>query len=106
MLCVCPAEPPPRNVPSKAGKVVWNLLLEAASGVSGQPDDTAAAVATGSLLHSYATLEHSGAFGTFGPKGGLELGAAAFLSNFHDRAAPVRNARSTRATDVRRRQKP
>jgi AcrR family transcriptional regulator len=86
---------------SEVAKAVWNLLLEAASGVSGQPDDTAAAVATWSFLHGYATLEHFGAFGVSGPKGGLERGVEAFLSNFRSRAEPVRNGHSTRATHVR-----
>lgn len=72
----------PETYRSKAGKALWNLLLESASAVSGQPDDTAAAVATWSFLHGFATLEHSGAFGTSGPKGGLERGVEAFLSNF------------------------
>ena len=96
----------PETYGSKAGKAVWNLLLEAASGVSGQPDDTAAAVATWSFLHGYATLEHSGAFGASGPKGGLERGVEAFLSNFRHRAEPVRRGGPTRATNVRRRKKP
>jgi AcrR family transcriptional regulator len=96
----------PQKYGSKAGKAVWNLLIEAASGVSGQPDDTAAAVATWSFLHGYATLEHSGAFGASGPKGGLERGVEAFLSNFRSRAQPVRRGHSTRAADVRRRKKP
>ena len=91
---------------SKASKAVWNLLLEAASGVSGQPDDTAAAVAVWSFLHGYATLAHAGAFGASGPKGGLERGVEAFLSDFRSRAQSVRNRHSTRATDVRRRKKP
>ncbi len=90
----------PERMGSKAGKAVWNLLLEAASGVSGQPDDTAAAVATWSFLHGYATLEHSGAFGASGPKGGLERGVEAFLSNFRSHAQPPR------ATDAPRRKKP
>jgi AcrR family transcriptional regulator len=94
----------PKMYGSKTGKALWNLLLGAASGVSGQPDDTAAAVATWSFLHGYATLEHSGAFGASGPKGGLELGVAAFLGNFRYRAEPVR--REHPATDVRRRKKP
>ena len=72
--------------PSAAGKALWNVMLEAASGVSGQPDDTAAAVATWSFLHGFATLEHSGAFGKSGPKGGLERGLEAFLSNFRSTA--------------------
>lgn len=68
--------------PSAAGKDLWNILLDAASGVSGQADDTAAAVATWSFLHGYATLERSGAFGASGPKGGLERGIEAFLNSF------------------------
>ena len=80
----------PGTYGSKGGKAVWNLLLEAASGVSGQPDDTAAAVATWSFLHGFATLEHSGAFGASGPRGGLERGVEAFLENFRSSAAPVR----------------
>jgi AcrR family transcriptional regulator len=96
----------PETYVSKTGKAVWNLLLEAASGVSGQPDDTAAAVATWSFLHGYATLEHVGAFGVSGPKGGLERGVQAFLNNFRSRAEPVREEPSPRATQVRRRKKP
>jgi AcrR family transcriptional regulator len=96
----------PEKYNSKVGKAVWNLLIEAASGVSGQPDDTAAAVATWSFLHGYATLEHSGAFGTSGPKGGLERGVEALLSSFRSRAEPVRKVNLTRATDARRRKKP
>jgi AcrR family transcriptional regulator len=95
----------PERYGSRAGKAVWNLLLEAASGVSGQPDDTSAAVATWAFLHGYATLEHSGAFGASGPKGGLERGVEAFLSNFRSRAKSVRNEHSARAEDVRRRKK-
>jgi AcrR family transcriptional regulator len=95
----------PERYGSRAGKAVWNVLLEAASGVSGQPDDTAAAVATWSFLHGYATLEHSGAFGASGPKGGLERGVEAFLSSFRIGAKPNRKEHSPRATDVRRRKK-
>ena len=91
---------------SKASKAVWNLLLEAASGVSGQPDDTAAAVAVWSFLHGYATLEHAGAFGASGPKGGLERGVEAFLKNFRSSGQPIRKEHPRRATDVRRRKKP
>ena len=77
----------PATYVSKAGKAVWSLLLEAVSGISGQPDDTAAAVATWSFLHGYATLEHVGAFGASGPKGGLERGIEALLRDFRSRAA-------------------
>ena len=96
----------PETYGSKTGKAVWNLLLEAASGVSGEPDDTAAAVAVWSFLHGYATLEHSGAFGASGPKGGLERGLEAFLSNFRTRANSIRKEDQPRATEVRRRKKP
>jgi hypothetical protein len=87
-----------------AGKAVCNLLLDATSGVSGQPDDTPA-VATWAFLHGYATLEHSGAFGPSGPKGGLERGVEAFLTNFRSRAESVRKEHPARAEDVRRRKK-
>ena len=96
----------PGTYGSEAGKAVWNLLLEAASGISGKSDDTAAAVATWSFLHGYATLEHSGAFGASGPRGGLERGVEAFLSNFRSSVPPVQKETSPRATDVRRKKKP
>lgn len=96
----------PETYGSKTGKAVWNLLLEAASSVSGQPDDTAAAVAAWSFLHGYATLEHAGAFGASGPQGGLERGVAAFLSNFGSRAKPLRREPPARSKDVRRPKKP
>jgi AcrR family transcriptional regulator len=96
----------PERYGSKAGKALWNLLLEAASGVSGKPDDTAAAVATWSFVHGYATLEHSGAFGASGPKGGLERGVEAFLSNFRSSAQPMRKEHPLQAADVRLRKKP
>lgn len=91
----------PETHGSGVGKAVWNLLLEAASGVSGQPDDTAAAVATWSFLHGYATLEHSGAFGASGPKGGLDLGVAAFLNNFRHSTVPVRKEHASREAGQR-----
>ena len=84
-------QPHPETYGSKASKAVWNLLLEVVTAISGHPDDTAAAVATWSFLHGYATLEHSGAFGPSGPQGGLERGVEAFLNNFRHRAAPLRD---------------
>ena len=96
----------PERYGSGAGKAVWNHLLEAASGVSRQPDDTAAAVATWAFLHGYATLEHSGAFGPSGPKGGLERGVEAFLSSFRSHTHSVRKEHPARAADVRRRKEP
>ena len=90
---------------SKMGKAVWDLLLQAASGVSGQPDDTAAAVATWSFLHGYATLEQSGAFGASGPQGGLERGLEAFLSNFRRSVPSTKKETSRSASVIRRRKK-
>lgn len=75
---------------SKASKAVWNLLMDAVSGVSEQPDNTAGAVAVWSFIHGYATLEHADAFGASGPKGGWELGLEAFLSGFRNCVRPNR----------------
>jgi AcrR family transcriptional regulator len=95
----------PERYGSGAGKAVWNLLLEAASGVSGQPDDTPAAVATWAFLHGYATLEHSGAFGPSGPKGGLERGIEAFLRSFGSSTRPAQREQPVRAAGVRQGEK-
>lgn len=61
-------------------KALWNLLLEAIAPITGQPDDTAAAVSLWALLHGFAALEAAGKFGASGPQGGLERGLAAMLS--------------------------
>ena len=79
----------PQTNTSVIAKIVWNLLLDAASSISNRADDTAAAVATWSFLHGYILLEQSGAFGGSGPQGGLELGLKAFLSSFRHHAEPV-----------------
>jgi AcrR family transcriptional regulator len=94
----------PKRYASGAGKALWALMVDAASAVSAQPDDTAAAVAIWAFLHGYATLEHSGAFGPSGPKGGLERGIEAFLSNFR-RSQPVRKEHPVRSTTTERRKK-
>ena len=90
----------PERYGSGAGKAVWNLLLEVVGGVSEQQDDTAAAVATWAFLHGYVTLEHSGAFGPSGPKGGLERGMEAFLSSFRSRPLPTRKGAPPRLKAV------
>ncbi len=95
----------PERYGSGAGKAVWNILLETASGISGQSDDTAAAVATWAFLHGYATLEHSGAFGPSGPRGGLERGVEALLSSFCVPVQAHTKERSARVTHVQRRTK-
>jgi len=95
----------PERYGTGAGKAIWNLLLDAASAVSGQPDDTPAAVAVWAFLHGYAILEHTGAFGASGPKGGLERGVEAFLSSFRSHAQSVRRKDLPQAVDIRRRKK-
>ena len=94
----------PQTYGSAVAKEVWNLLLRAASDISGRPDDTAAAVAVWSFLHGYSTLQHSGAFGASGPKGGLELGLEAFLHDFRHRAVPDGTGKAVGAKGARRRQ--
>lgn len=81
-------------------KELWDVLLNAASDVSGQPGDTAAAVAVWSFLHGYAVLQHSGAFGSSGPKNGFEVGMTAFLKSLRRSAGRVQSQtirRSARA---------
>ena len=90
----------PERYASGMGKAVWDLIVDTASAVSGQPDDTAAAVATWAFLHGYATLEHSGAFGPSGPKGGLERGLEAFLSSFRSGVSSVRQRNAVRTAAV------
>ena len=95
----------PARYGTGAGKAIWNLLLDVTSAISGQPDDTAAAVATWAFVHGYATLEHSGAFGRSGPKGGLERGLEAFLGSFPG-GVPLRGrSRPPRAPGTKLRKK-
>ncbi len=81
---------------SSEGKAVWKMLLEAVSGLSGKPDDTASTVAIWSFLHGYATLEYAGGFGTSGPRGALELGLNAFMT--HSEHTPLPPAGASRKT--------
>ncbi|MBW4039899.1 MAG: TetR/AcrR family transcriptional regulator [Acidobacteria bacterium] len=93
----------PERYASGKGKAVWDLIVDTASAVSGQPDDTAAAVATWAFLHGYATLEHCGAFGPSGPKGGLERGMEAFLSSFRSGVPSPRQRTAVRTSAVQHR---
>ncbi len=93
----------PERYASGKGKAVWDLIVDTASAVSGQPDDTAAAVATWAFLHGYATLEHCGAFGPSGPKGGLERGMEAFLSSFRSGVPSARKRTAVRTSAVQHR---
>ncbi|MDX2005544.1 MAG: TetR/AcrR family transcriptional regulator [Meiothermus sp.] len=69
-----------------AGKDLWGLVLSLVGNVTGNPDDTAAAVALWSLLHGFAVLERSGMFGPSGPQGGLERGLEALLGGLEAQA--------------------
>lgn len=68
-------------------KRVWNTLLRIVGQVTGNPDDTAAAVAVWAFLHGFVVLEHSGQFGATGPRGGFEAGITALIRGLSDRAA-------------------
>ncbi|SEJ25046.1 transcriptional regulator, TetR family [Deinococcus reticulitermitis] len=64
-----------------AGKQLWNGFLRLVGALSGDPDDTDHAVAYWTLLHGFAELERSGAFGASGPRGGLDVGLTAILDH-------------------------
>jgi hypothetical protein len=51
-------------------------------GLTGDPDDTAAAVAFWAFLYGYVESERSGLFGASGPKGGFEVGLEALIESF------------------------
>jgi AcrR family transcriptional regulator len=55
-------------------KNLWNFVLEIVARVTGNPDDTSAAVALWSFLHGFVTLERNGLFGPSGPQHALEIG--------------------------------
>ena len=62
------------------GKNLWNFVLEIIARITGNPDDTSAAVALWSFLHGFVTLERSGLFGPSGPKNALEVGIEALIA--------------------------
>ena len=66
--------------PGPESKRLWNLLLAAIEPVTGQADDTAAAVALWAYLHGFATLAAAGQFGESGPRGGYERGLNALIA--------------------------
>lgn len=70
---------PPAPAHPGPGKDLWNLVLALVGGVTGQPDDTPAAVAFWAYLHGFAALERSGLFGVSGPRGGFERGLDALV---------------------------
>ena len=61
-------------------KELWNTLLSIVGTVTGDPDDTGAAVAVWSFVHGFITLEQSGQFGKSGPRGGFDRGLRALAA--------------------------
>jgi AcrR family transcriptional regulator len=68
----------PASVPE--GKALWNLVLEVIGRITGNSDDTAAAVALWAFLHGFVTLERGGLFGPSGPRNALEVGIDALIA--------------------------
>jgi AcrR family transcriptional regulator len=62
------------------GKVLWNFVLEIIGRITGNADDTSAAVALWAFLHGFVTLERNGVFGPSGPKNALEVGIDALIA--------------------------
>jgi AcrR family transcriptional regulator len=61
-------------------KNLWNFVLEIIGRITGNPDDTSAAVALWSFLHGFVTLERNGLFGPSGPQQALEVGIDALIA--------------------------
>jgi AcrR family transcriptional regulator len=61
-------------------KTLWNFVLEVIGRITGNPDDTSAAVALWSFLHGFVTLERNGLFGPSGPQNALEVGIDALIA--------------------------
>jgi AcrR family transcriptional regulator len=61
-------------------KNLWNFVLEVIGRITGNPDDTSAAVALWSFLHGFVTLERNGLFGLSGPQQALEVGIDALIA--------------------------
>jgi AcrR family transcriptional regulator len=68
----------PANVPE--GKHLWNLVLEVIGRITGNSDDTSAAVALWAFLHGFVTLKRNGLFGPSGPQHALEVGIDALIA--------------------------
>jgi AcrR family transcriptional regulator len=74
--------------PSKgAPKALWNSFLGLVGRLTGNPDDTANAVAFWAFLHGYATLERNGAFGASGAQGALYIGLETWLVGLETKSA-------------------
>lgn len=72
--------------PGGERRALWARLLAAVGAVTGDPDDTAAAVSVWAFLHGFAVLERGGLFGASGPRGGLARGVGALARGLARRA--------------------
>jgi AcrR family transcriptional regulator len=61
-------------------KNLWNFVLKIVAHITGNPDDTSAAVTLWSFLHGFITLERNGLFGPSGPQHALEVGIDALIA--------------------------
>ena len=68
----------PANIPES--KALWNFVLEVIGRITGNSDDTSAAVALWAFLHGFVTLERNGLFGPSGPQNALEVGIDALIA--------------------------
>jgi AcrR family transcriptional regulator len=73
-LLTTPAAP---DQPGAERKALWNRLLAVVGALTGDSDDTDAAVAVWAFLHGYAALGAAGLYGTSGPRGGFARGIRA-----------------------------
>ena len=86
------AHPTPKRTAEQPLKALWNAFLSIVSTVTGNPDDTGAAVAIWSFIHGYIALEQSGQFGKSGPKNGFDRGLRALSAGLQEegRSEPSR----------------
>lgn len=75
------ADPTRPNVERKA---LWNRLLAIVGALTGDPDDTGAAVAVWAFLHGFVALETAGLYGASGPRGGLARGVDALARGLRE----------------------
>lgn len=73
----------PTVAPNVERKALWNRLLAVVGALTGDADDTGAAVAVWAFLHGFVTLEQAGLYGASGPKGGLARGVDALARGLH-----------------------
>ncbi len=84
-LLTTPAAP---GQPGAERKALWTRLLAVVGALTGDADDTDAAVAVWAFLHGYAALGAAGLYGVSGPRGGLARGVRALARGLARGLAP------------------